>query len=150
MGQVFVAISSSPPTASLPEQSPACLVWIPSSERLQHQRLSRAWVQRRRLAFHGWAGMPRQEVTFERRPEGGASHAKIWRKSVLGRRHSKGKGPEVDVSLAHLGEVRNQRGRRKINGWRGGLGGRSGRECRFCSKCMSKQLEVLKPETNMI
>lgn len=56
-------------------------------------------------------GQPLQEVTFELRLEGGASHAKIWWKSGLG----KGKGPEVEASLVPLGKGREQCDGRKIN-----------------------------------
>lgn len=92
---------------------------ILSSARLEAQRLSPVWTQRRRPALRGWSGTPRQEVTFvqgqplqevtfELRSERGASHSKIWRKSVLGRRSSKGKGPEVEASLVPLGKGRKQ------------------------------------------
>lgn len=44
------------------------------------------------------------EWTLEQRPEGGedASHAKIWRKRIPGRRNGKRKGSEVGTSLAGL------------------------------------------------
>lgn len=112
---MFAAAVSSSPHA---EPSLACPEWTLSSACLERQHLSPARMQKEEASHLTWVardtsaegdldqGQPLQEVAFERRPEGGASHAKIWQKHVLGKRNSRSKGPEVDVSLVHLGKVK--------------------------------------------
>lgn len=76
-----------------------------------------------------------RDILFRRwlkpRSEGGwVIRAKIWQKSVQGRRTSMGKGPEVEASLVHCRKVRKRCSWREINGSSSSSGSRPGRAIR--------------------